>query len=232
VDFTVFASGLWRVQPLPFNALPAVSSFVRDPIFVDFFVNFGQYSVQLPSLVEHMCVGLHRLQNVDAFGQRQLPRPSTHTVWPIGQGADGAEVDNVAREFLVDVLLDLRVDLAGIPSAQHAEVVTAALLVAESNAASALNAAVHVHLHEWTDFFVFHSSLLLREPAELESLQSRLILQVAFAALVADGAVKRMVGQNVLHDVPAHDSSLFALGEDLHAFHDFGNAADGGQAAG
>lgn len=62
-----------------------------------------------------------------------------------------------------------------------------------------------MHLHQWADVLVLHRAFVLVEPPEVEAVQARLVLQITLAALVANGTVERVVGEDLLHDVPPHD---------------------------
>src|SRR5262249_47539265 len=54
-------------------------------------------------------------------------------------------------------------------------------------------------LDECAQIFVLDRALVLGEAAGVDAIAHRLVLQVAFAALVADRAVERMVDQQELH---------------------------------
>src|SRR5665213_3491619 len=63
----------------------------------------------------------------------------------------------------------------------------------EADAARAMNAAVHRGAHERPDILVFDGALVLGEARGIDAEGHRLVLQIAFAALVADRAIERMV---------------------------------------
>jgi hypothetical protein len=61
----------------------------------------------------------------------------------------------------------------------------------ESNAPRAVNAAIHDGLDQQSDVLVLDRALVLLEAAGIDAVGHRLVLQVAFSALVADRAVER-----------------------------------------
>ena len=69
----------------------------------------------------------------------------------------------------------------------------------EAHAARALDAAVHRGLDERAEVFVLDRALVLGKARGIGAVGHRLVLQVAFAALVADRAVERMVDEQELH---------------------------------
>ena len=56
-----------------------------------------------------------------------------------------------------------------------------------------MDAAVHDGLHQRPDVLVIHRALALHEPAAVAAKDHGLVLQVALAALIADGAVQRVI---------------------------------------
>jgi hypothetical protein len=62
-----------------------------------------------------------------------------------------------------------------------------------------MDAAVHDRLDQRADVLVFDRALVLVIAAGVDAVGHRLVLQVAFAALVADRAVERMVDQQEFH---------------------------------
>ena len=76
---------------------------------------------------------------------------------------------------------------------------TPATSVDEADAARAVDAARHDGLDQRADIFVLDRALVLLIAAGVDAVGHRLVLQVAFAALVADRAVERMVDQQELH---------------------------------
>src|SRR5262249_20822796 len=105
----------------------------------------------------------------------------------------------------------------------------------EADAAGALDAAVHRGLDQGSQIFVFDRALVLGETAGIDAVTHRLVLQVAFAALVADRAVQGMVDQQEFHNpfarFPHHrrarrDFRRFALGAGTAVAHSPGAARD------
>ena len=69
----------------------------------------------------------------------------------------------------------------------------------EADAARAQDAAVHRGLDQRAEIFVLDRALVLAEAALIDAVGHGLVLQIAFAALIADRAIERMIDQQKLH---------------------------------
>src|SRR5581483_6073296 len=92
-----------------------------------------------------------------------------------------------------------RADFRVFAAAERAELHHARELLAEAHAARAVDAARHERRDERADILIRHHALRLVVARIVLAVAERLILQRAFAALVADRAVERMVEQQKLH---------------------------------
>ena len=72
-------------------------------------------------------------------------------------------------------------------------------------------------LDQRSEILVLHRALVLEIAAAVEAIGHRLVLQIAFAALVADRAVERMVDEQEFHHAVARLLRLGAVGVDHHA---------------
>jgi hypothetical protein len=69
----------------------------------------------------------------------------------------------------------------------------------KAHAAGALDAAVHRRLDKRAEIFVLDRALVLMEAAGVDAIGHRLVLQVTFAALVANRTIERVVDQQKFH---------------------------------
>jgi hypothetical protein len=69
----------------------------------------------------------------------------------------------------------------------------------EADAARAVDAAGHDRLDDGAHIFLGHRPLVLGEAVVAAAIGHGLVLQVAFAALVADRAIERVVDEQELH---------------------------------
>ena len=118
---------------------------------------------------------------------------------------------------MVDVLLDVGRDHNVLAAQSSTELWLALDLLAETHTARAVDAARHVCRHERSDVFVFDNALAVVVPRNVAAVAHRQVLQFAFAALVADRAVERMVDEQELHRRFLRGDGARRLGEDLHA---------------
>ncbi len=113
--------------------------------------------------------------------------------------ADRAQVDNVALQLRGHRLFEIGGDLGILAAADQAEFGNAGNFGREADAARAVDAAVHHRLDERADILVFDGALVFLIARTVDAEGHRLVLQVAFAALVADRAIQRMVDQQEFH---------------------------------
>ena len=134
-----------------------------------------------------------------------------------GERADGTEIDDIAREFGRKAAFDRAGDLHVLAAIQPAELRRARHFVHEAHAARAVDAASHDGGDEGAEILVRHGALVLVVASPVAAVGERLVLQIAFAALVADGAVERMVDEQELHDAFPGAAHQRAVGAHLHA---------------
>src|SRR6185436_13778898 len=89
----------------------------------------------------------------------------------------------------------------------------------ETNAARAMDTPRHDGLDQRSDIFLLDRALVLLVTAGIDAVSHRLVLQIAFAALIADRAVERMVDQQEFHH--AHGARRLRLwdADDLDETH-------------
>jgi hypothetical protein len=123
--------------------------------------------------------------------------------------ADRADVHQVAGEQRVDAALLERRDLAAVPAVDDADLRVAVDLLHEPDAPRAEDAAVAVEHQRRAEVDVRLHALAVEHaarelhPALARAEGVREVLQRALAALVADGAVERMVDEQELEDAGA-----------------------------
>ena len=100
----------------------------------------------------------------------------------------------------------------------HAELHHAGHLLAKANAAGAVDAAAHLlHGNQRADVLVEDNALFFLVAGRRSTVAHGQVLQLAFATLVADGAVERVVDQQEFHHHLLRLHGLGALGAHDHA---------------
>ena len=121
---------------------------------------------------------------------------------------------------MVDALLDVRADFHVLAAADSAKFLNSRNFLPEAHTARAVDAAGHVRGDERPEVLVGHDTLFLRVARYAAAETEREILELAFAALVADRAIERVVDQQELHrGLLRRDRARRARG-DLHAVGD------------
>ena len=208
------------IETLPFQAVAGEAGLVGDPLLVDVVVQARQHPHDLGAAAVDPNVGADGIHDVDRFGLAQFPGPRREGIGLGGQRADRAQVDHVAGEFGGQRALQISRDLHMLAAMERADFLDARNFFGKADAAGAMDAAGHDRLDQRPHFLVVHRALVFLEAGAVVAVGHRLVLQVAFAALVADRAVERMVDQQEFHHAPAGLDRLFRIRKDDHAVQD------------
>src|SRR5690606_32589334 len=106
-----------------------------------------------------------------------------------GERTDGAEIDDIARQLGGHGLFEIGRDLHVLAAAGRAQFLHARYFSRETDAARAVNAPRHESLDQRPHIFLGNRALVLLIAAMVAAIGHGLVLQVAFAALVADRTV-------------------------------------------
>src|SRR5206468_10154512 len=153
-----------------------------------------------------------RTVRAHALAARQLPRARLVAERLAGDRADRAQVDHVARELGIDGAAIDRGDLGMLAAMDHAELHHAGHFLAEADATRAVDAACHLfERQQRTHVLRQHDALFFGVARRGAAVAHRQILQLAFAALVADRAIERVVDEQELHHALLRLQRLVAL---------------------
>ncbi len=131
----------------------------------------------------------------------EIPRPGLEPVRLGGERTDRTDLHGVAAEVADERLVGERGDLRVVAATGEVDQRVAGDLVGEAGATIAQDAALAVEQHEIADRDRLLEVTLLLDVATLaRTVAERLILQRAFAALVAHRAVEWMVGEQQFDD--------------------------------
>ena len=120
----------------------------------------------------------------------------------VEQGSDRAEVDNVARQGVVDRFAGKDVDLGMTAAAHHLQLAGLRDFAGEPHTPRAHDAPVHVELDEVRNVLTRIYRSFVNKAVNRLTIAIAVILQTAFAGLIADRAIERMIEQQILHDHP------------------------------
>ena len=183
------------VETLGAQAVPDMARLVGDPFLVDGVVHARQDAHHLPPARIDADGAAERIHDVDRERLAELPGPRHEGVRLRGERADGTEIDDVPRQIGKHAPLEIGGDLHVLATADGAELLHARDLGHETHTARAVDAAIHEGADQRPEIFVLDRALVVLEAAGVEAVGHGLILQIAFAALVADRAVERMIDQ-------------------------------------
>ena len=111
-----------------------------------------------------------------------------------------------------------------LAAAGGAHFLDAGNLLAETHAASAMDATRHFSRHQRTQIRVPDHPFLFRVTGAIAAITHGQILQFAFTALVADRAIQRMVDEQKFHGAFLCIHGQFGTGKDFHAIRHRGGA--------
>jgi len=203
------------IQPAVLQPVHGITRGVRQPLLVDALMHARQGAHHLGALGVDADGRAQTVHDVDRLGLAQLPGAVIVLPRPVRQGADGAQVVDVARQFAVDGLFQIGRDLGVLAARDHADVGNAGHLGDEPHAAGALDAPRHEGLDGRAHVLFFDRPLVLGVAGAVAAIAHGLVLQVALAALVADRAVQRVVDEQELHHPFARLLHHRRVGEDL-----------------
>ena len=187
-----------------------------NPLFVDIFVNARQHAQHFARARVDADIARHAVGHINAFGVREFPRARGETVRRRGQRADRTHINEAARQFAVQRTPERR-DARVFAATDDAEVFHARDFRREADAPRAVNAAIHKGLNERPHVLLGDGAFFIGEAAVSASVSERLILEVAFAALVADRAVQRMIDELNFHHALARGFDGGGVGADDHS---------------
>ena len=147
----------------------------------------------------HPDVRPERIHHVDGFGLGQLPRTGLIGIGLRRQRPHRAQVDDVALKVRIQRFVQVTGDLGILAAPRLTHLVNARDLGREAHAAGAGNAAGHLGRHQRAEVQILGRALGFAVAREVDAIRHRLILKVAFAALIADRAVERVVDEQELH---------------------------------
>ena len=197
--------------------LEAVAAAVAEPAVVDLGVVAPEHPFHLLVADGEADVALARAERADRAGLLDVPGPGAEAVGVVGQGADRAELGDVAVERGDVGAVVEGADEGAVAALQQLQLGVFGDLLAEAHAAVAEDAALAVDRDQRREFdrllevalFVDHAAFA-RAPA------LRDVLQRALAALVADGAVERVVDEQELDHRALGVLDLLGAGVDDH----------------
>ena len=211
------AAHIGPVEALAFQPVAGEAGLVRYPLLVHVLVQARQHAHDLGAAGIDADVAAHGVHHVHGLDLGQLPRPRGEGIRRGRQRPHRAQVDHVARQLGRQRLFHVGADLQVLAAAGGAELRHAGDLGGEADAAGAVDAPGHDGLDQRPQVLVLHGALALAVAAAVEPVGHGLVLQVAFAALVADGAVQRVIDEQELHHPPARLLHPGRVGVDHHA---------------
>jgi hypothetical protein len=173
---------------------------VVDPLLVDLGVVAGQPAHHRAAAAVRADRAAARTVLADAIRGHQVERPRAEPVRRAGERADRADLDRVAGEVGLERLVLRHADLLLRAALEQVDERVAGDLLREPGAALAEHAALAVQKDLRGDRQrLGERPLLVDEPGVRAAGAHRLVLQRAFATLVADRAVQRVVDEQQLH---------------------------------
>ena len=176
-----------------------MACFVRRPFFVHIVIDTRQGAQYGPAPAVETDVGANGVHDVDAWGLFQFPRTRLKSIRFRGQGTHGAQVNHIARKLALHGVLKIGRDLHVLAATNRANLFDAGDLFGKTDAAGALNAARHHRFDKRPHIFFGNRALIFLKTRRTAPISHALVLQIAFAALVANRAIKRVVDEQKFH---------------------------------
>ena len=211
-----------RGQPVrTVEALVGEPVLVGQPAFVDRFVLERQHAHHLVLGDLDNEIAAERIVRRYGFAPFELPGARLVTERFRGECADRAHIDHVARKLGGHRVTQEGHDFGVLAAASHPQLHHPGNLDSEAHATRAVDAAGHLFAGDQRpERFVEHHALGLGIARVGGAVTYRQILQLAFAALVANGAVERVIDQQELHHPFLRVDRLLRMGPDFHSLAD------------
>ena len=174
---------------------------VTGPLFINRFVGAGVDPDDFSGAVVEPDVATVAAVEADGFGGLEIPWAGSEPVLAVGQGSDGADLDDVSAELGREFSFVESDRLGFVASEAEGELAVTGDFFGEANAAGALDAALEVERNVVAERERFDGvALLLDESAGSGTVEKGVVLERALAASVADRAVERVVDKEEFED--------------------------------
>src|SRR6185312_15316639 len=205
--------------------LEAVAASIAEPAVVDARVLAGDHPFHLLVADGEADVALARAERADGARLLDVPGPGAEAVGVVGQRADRAEVGDVAVERRDVGAVVEGADEGAVAALEQLQLGVFGDLLAEAHAAVAEDAALAVDRDQRREFDrLLEVALFIDHAAFARAPALRDVLQRALAALVADGAIERVVDEQELDHRALGVLDLLGAGVDDHALAHRGRA--------
>ncbi len=225
---------------LPLNFLPAVGAFhhrrrqaivavdalvgetvtIRGPDFIDRFV-LARHNTHQPA-----AAGMQKHIGANAIVRRyrsrllQFPGTRTEAVGTRSQCPDRAHIDNVAGQFGLKIVLNIGTDFDLLAPAHATHLLDPGHVLQEAHTARTVNTAGHIGGDQRAEVLLRHHTFLFAEARNTATVFQRRVLQFAFAALVTDRTIQRVVDEQELHHRALRLAGVVGFRPHLHAVGD------------
>lgn len=128
----------WHVEALAPECVVLEARLVANPLLVHLFVEARQDAHHLSPTAIHADVGAQAVAHVNGLGALQLPAASCEGIGLGGQGANGAQVDDVSAQLAGQQLVDIGTNLGITATASHTKVCRAGNLRSKAHTPAGL----------------------------------------------------------------------------------------------
>ncbi len=187
------------VQTLTPQPVPDKARLVGNPFLVHTVMVARQDAHDLAPLAIHPNAAAKRIHHVDGFGLGQFPRTRSKGIGLADQRANRAQINDVALQIAVERLPQIAGDLGILAASSLTHLHDPGHLGGKTHTARARDATRHMGLDQRAKVQILARPLWFAIAAEIYPIGHGLILQIAFSALIADRAIKRMVDEQKLH---------------------------------
>ena len=161
-------------------------------------------------------IAAHRIHHINSLGLAQLPRARRKGIGPRSQRADRAQINNIARQLAIQRGFQISCDFRVLAAPNRADFRNTRHFLRKADTTRAMDAARHHGFHQRAHILVFNSALIIVKTTGIAAKAQCLVLQVAFAALVANRAIQRVINEQKLHHPFARRFDCIGCGGNHH----------------
>jgi len=208
------------VETLVVETFNSETGLIGNPLFVDLFVKAGKNTEGSDTAEIKANVGANSIHNIDGVEVAEFPRTSLHSVVLGSKSTDRAKVDDVTGHFGIERLRSVSTDFRSVTTTSNTKRRNTSDFLSETDATSAVNATSHHGSHNGTDILILNSALDFTETRAIRTVIHRLILEVTLTTLIANRAIKRVIGKDEFENTLTSLLNHGGIGLNAHVGHD------------
>ena len=211
------ATDIGCIEALRLQPIIGKAGTVRQPFLINFFIETRQKTHDFLTAGINADIRAHGIKCINTFGLAELPGAGGEGIGFGCQRTNGAKINNISGQFAIQSLLQIGGNFHIFAAVDRAQILHPGHFRCKPDAARTMDAAGHGRLDQRTHVLFRDGAFQLKITAGAGPVGHGLILQITFAALIADRAIQRMIDKKEFHRPFSAFLHLLAVSMDDHA---------------